>query len=182
MIAGTPPSSSAPQVNFDVRKNGLRFGPHTTEELKELLANGRVDAGDAVIKESGEEVSVGTFLGVESTRSFKPITPMWRGNPADYVEPAGNLRWVALAMGVVWFGHAYAYYRYRRTTGEDGDFALGSALGNTLGVLLVTTILTVVIRLITRRRGLARATCQSFISIITLKIILVWVAVLLRFP
>lgn len=160
-------------MNFDIRKNGLRFGPHTTEELKELLAGGRVDTEDTVIKESGEEVSVAVFLGVPSERYFKPITRQWRDKPDNYVEPAGNLRWIALGMGLVWF--VLVYWIYSQKRGVDGEFPLASALGETLGLLLGVSFMTLVIRLYTRKPGIPRAICYSFIVVLSVRFIAVLV-------
>lgn len=49
-------------MNFDIRKNGQLFGPHTWEELKALVDRGEVSESDIVIKEDGDEVAVGAFL------------------------------------------------------------------------------------------------------------------------
>jgi hypothetical protein len=62
-------------MNFDIRKDGQIFGPHTVDELKALVASGDVALTDIVIKELGEEVPVGVFLEQSRPLKLKVLAP-----------------------------------------------------------------------------------------------------------
>ena len=121
-------------MDFDIRKNGLRFGPHTAEELKALLAGGAVDESDAVIKESGEEVSVGVFLGLPPPRKPKVRASALPTKETGAPKPAGLLVWPALVLGLLCF-----YLSLRQSRFDE--YPVASALGETIGAPMIVMLI-----------------------------------------